>query len=411
VSAIASGSVGGAAAAIEGALSAALPVAISFLANLLGLGGISEKIKSIIGKVRAPVEKAVDWVIGKAVTGLKKVGGLFTGKGKNKGGDPSKDAAKGTAPGSTPADPKAAGTPQPNAAQPGADARTPEQKKADLDAGVAEADKLVQKEDLSDAQIRKLLPAIKAKYHMTALDLVIDRPTDAGSFAHVHGAVNPEEDSPKRKRRDSAGDLIKAKAAFGHRLFSWSELSATLGASKTTALARINEWLGSGALFQLASDTFDPETEYSFDATKAGQREISPNNRAKYGYHPNPDKTSSAGLEILSKGLRSDSPPPIEHTSSLYHQQKARYHSMRPGSSYTNFGWPDAILGHKMELGASEHWNRIGHTQSKAQNRVWNQNPANYHGPEHKTESSASGSTSERYRVPSKAAGSHPDWW
>ncbi len=273
--------------------------------------------------MRAPVEKAVDWVIGKAVAGLKKVGGLFTGKGKNKGSDPSKDAAKGTA--------------QPNAAEPGPDARTPDQKKADLDAGVAEADKLVQKEDLSDAEIRKMLPAIKAKYHMTALDLIIDSSTDAGSFAHVHGAVNPEEDSPKRKRGDSAGDLIKAKAAFAHRLFSRSELSATLGASKTTALARINEWLGSGALFQLASDTFDPETEYSFDAAKAGQREINPNNRAKYGYHPNPDKKSLPGLEILSKGLRPDSPPPIERTSSLYHQQKARYHSMRPGSSYTNF--------------------------------------------------------------------------
>ncbi|MDQ2808497.1 MAG: hypothetical protein M3Z04_16550 [Chloroflexota bacterium] len=47
--------------------------------------------------MRAPVEKAVDWVIGKAVAGLKKVSGLFTGKGKNP--DPSKDAAKGTAPG------------------------------------------------------------------------------------------------------------------------------------------------------------------------------------------------------------------------------------------------------------------------------------------------------------------------
>ncbi len=91
--------------------------------------------------MRAPVEKAVDWVIGKAVAGLKKVGGLFTGKGKGKNPDPSKDAAKGTAPGATPADPKAAGTPQPNAASPGADARTPEQKKADLDAGLAEANK------------------------------------------------------------------------------------------------------------------------------------------------------------------------------------------------------------------------------------------------------------------------------
>ncbi|MDQ2807414.1 MAG: hypothetical protein M3Z04_10970 [Chloroflexota bacterium] len=349
----------------------------------------------------------MDWVIGKAVAGLKKVGGLFTGKGK--GTDPSKDAAKGTVPGSTPADPKAAGTPQPNAAQPGADARTPEQKKADLDAGVAEADKLVQKEDLSDAQIRKMLPTIKAKYHMTALELVVDGPTDGGSFAHVHGAVNPEEDSPKRKRGDSAGDLAKAKAHFGHRLFPRRELDQLLQTSTATASRRIAEWKDAGILYQQASNEFDPETQYSFDHTIATQRVVSPGNRAKYGY-TNPKKHLATGLIILSKGLRSDSPQPVEKTSAVYHQEKARYDSKRPGSSHKNFGWDVAILGHGA-LGASEHWNQFGHKQSKADNLTWNQNPDNYHGPEHEAESSASGPASERYRIPSEAIGSHPDWW
>ncbi|MDQ2808505.1 MAG: hypothetical protein M3Z04_16590, partial [Chloroflexota bacterium] len=182
VSAIASGSVGGAAAAIEGALSAALPVAISFLANLLGLGGISEKIKSIIGKVRAPVEKAVDWVIGKAVAGLKKVGGLFTGKGKGQGSDPSKDAAKGTAPGT--------------------DTRTPEQKQQDLKAGLAAANTLVQNEHLKDNDIKKQLPGIKAKYQMTALTLVVNKFDEAAGkeTIHVHGEVNPSADTPTKEK-------------------------------------------------------------------------------------------------------------------------------------------------------------------------------------------------------------------
>ncbi|MDQ2807416.1 MAG: DNA/RNA non-specific endonuclease [Chloroflexota bacterium] len=140
----------------------------------------------------------MDWVIGKAVAGLKKVGGLFTGKGKGKGTDPSKDAAKGTKPGSTPADPKAAGTPQPTAAQPGADARTMDQKKADLAAGLAEANKLLKDDTLDDAQIKKLLPTIKAKYHMTALELVVDRTNDAEGeeTAHVHGTINPDDVGP-----------------------------------------------------------------------------------------------------------------------------------------------------------------------------------------------------------------------
>ncbi len=165
-------------AAIEGALSAALPVAISFLANLLGLGGISEKIKSIIGKVRAPVEKAVDWVIGKAVAGLKKVGGLLTGKGKNKGSDPSKDAAKGTAPGT--------------------DTRTLEQKEQDLKAGLAAANTLVQNEHLKDSDIKKQLPGIKAKYQMKVLDLVVDKWDEATGkeIIHVHGEVNPTGNTP-----------------------------------------------------------------------------------------------------------------------------------------------------------------------------------------------------------------------
>ncbi len=59
-----------------------------------------------------PGRKAVDWVIGKAVAGLKKVGGLFTGKGKGKNPDPSKDAAKGTAPGQNAAHDKGKGDTQ-----------------------------------------------------------------------------------------------------------------------------------------------------------------------------------------------------------------------------------------------------------------------------------------------------------
>jgi hypothetical protein len=72
---IAKGNLGAVASKVEDSLAKALPVAISFLASLLGLGGISEKIKSIIDTVRAPINKAVDWVVGGAVKGFKKVFG------------------------------------------------------------------------------------------------------------------------------------------------------------------------------------------------------------------------------------------------------------------------------------------------------------------------------------------------
>lgn len=68
VTAIAQGALGAAAAAVENALAKAIPVAIAFLASLLGLGGISDKIRAIIDQVRAPVNRAIDWIINKAVS-------------------------------------------------------------------------------------------------------------------------------------------------------------------------------------------------------------------------------------------------------------------------------------------------------------------------------------------------------
>ncbi len=88
VTAIAKGQIGVAANAVENALGKALPVAISFLASLLGLDGISEKIKAIIAKIQAPINAAIDWVINKAVALVKAAGKLFSGGGKKEAGGP-----------------------------------------------------------------------------------------------------------------------------------------------------------------------------------------------------------------------------------------------------------------------------------------------------------------------------------
>jgi hypothetical protein len=52
-------------------------VLIGFLASLLGLGGISAKIRSIIEKIQQPVNTAIDWVINKAVSMVKAAGQLL----------------------------------------------------------------------------------------------------------------------------------------------------------------------------------------------------------------------------------------------------------------------------------------------------------------------------------------------
>lgn len=74
VSAIAGGSIGQAATKVEQALGKALPVAISFLASLIGVGGISQRVKKIIGSVQKPIHSAIDAVVTTAAKGFKKVG-------------------------------------------------------------------------------------------------------------------------------------------------------------------------------------------------------------------------------------------------------------------------------------------------------------------------------------------------
>ncbi len=102
MAAIASGAITGAAAMVENALARAIPVVIGFLAALLGIGGLSDKIKSVIESVRKPINVAIDWVIGEAVALVKAAGtavaGLFGGKkddakkGEPKEADPEKAA-------------------------------------------------------------------------------------------------------------------------------------------------------------------------------------------------------------------------------------------------------------------------------------------------------------------------------
>ena len=74
IAAIAKGAIGVAATYVENALAKAIPVAIGFLASLLGLGDPSKPVREFIEKARAPVNKAIDWVIKKAVVLVKKVG-------------------------------------------------------------------------------------------------------------------------------------------------------------------------------------------------------------------------------------------------------------------------------------------------------------------------------------------------
>jgi hypothetical protein len=79
---IARGAIGDAAGWIEKALARTIPVIISFLARLIGLGGVSEKVKEFITRLQTRIENAIDKIIEKILGGIKKIAGAVVGAGK-----------------------------------------------------------------------------------------------------------------------------------------------------------------------------------------------------------------------------------------------------------------------------------------------------------------------------------------
>ncbi len=58
---------------LEQGLANSIPVAIGFLANQFGLGRIGDKIVEIVGGIRGLVDRALDWLIGRAVSAVQSV--------------------------------------------------------------------------------------------------------------------------------------------------------------------------------------------------------------------------------------------------------------------------------------------------------------------------------------------------
>ncbi len=77
--AVAGGNVQEAAQKIEKALSKVIPVVISFFADLLGIGSLATDVRKILQKIRAPINKAIDWVLKKVKGLLESAKRLFTG--------------------------------------------------------------------------------------------------------------------------------------------------------------------------------------------------------------------------------------------------------------------------------------------------------------------------------------------
>ncbi len=84
---IVKGNVGGVVNKINDVLGQMVPIIIGFLASVIGLGGIGQKIREIVEKLQKPVNKALDFVIktglklaGPVIRGLKSLGGKAKAK-------------------------------------------------------------------------------------------------------------------------------------------------------------------------------------------------------------------------------------------------------------------------------------------------------------------------------------------
>lgn len=158
ISSIASGAIGAAASGIENALASMIPLLIGFLARLIGLGGLSKKVKEFITKVQGKVDKAIDKAIGKIVKTVKKLFGKLSGK-------------------------------------PGKKERTEAEKKADVKKAANEA-KSAAGTKQSWIKTKVKLSQIKKKYDLTSLKVQVK-----GAKLTIKASINPDEtvtaDAPK----------------------------------------------------------------------------------------------------------------------------------------------------------------------------------------------------------------------
>lgn len=433
---IANGGQAGVPKLVEAALAASVPLLIGFLAALLGIGGLANKVKSVFQSVSRPVTRAIDKIVDFIAKKGKALWAKLKGdsrKGKDGKGEKKSavDGKKELGPvgedlrwtvhseshhlwialASRRYVPMIASVPHPvdvaiQSYRQQANARPP----GEVDA-TGEIDKAESDFKALTAVLEEYETKSKAGAARTVLASLRGDITAAQQALRVSISVIQD-----RLGQGSETRLQKAKNEYGMSLFSTRALGEFLGIAKTTAGGLIQDWVDKGAVFRVESHRRDPLGMNTFDPAAAEQRQTHPDNRFKYGYS-NPPKTSAAGLEILSKGLLGSVNPSggftpatsSEKTDPAYHQQHARYKSVADPVKYPKFPFPEAILGHAGK-GASGHWNRIGHLQTREENRAWNQQPSNYHGPEHKDESSASGSLAERYELPTRERGSHASW-
>ncbi|MEV6743701.1 hypothetical protein AB0N21_04755 [Streptomyces sp. NPDC051080] len=173
VIAIANGGSAGVPKMVETALAASVPLLIGFLASLLGIGSLANKVKSVFHAVARPVNRAIDKIVGfiakKGKALWRKLRDKFPGnsKGKDRGKDRGKGGGKDRDRGKGKADE-------------GAPGKSADDKKRQA---IAAADRLLSSKPLLDSVPARL--ALISGSHGVPLRLVKESTSSDGAHVHV----------------------------------------------------------------------------------------------------------------------------------------------------------------------------------------------------------------------------------
>ncbi len=427
---IARGDIAGAANFVEQSLKRGLTLLISFLAGLIGLGGIPRKVREVVLRMHDAVSRAmgavIDWVIarGRALFGM------------------SSEDEQGEAEGGT------------------LDAETTFE-----DSG-GEGHRLFFRRDGSSYELmmasdnpRALRERINqrknaqgvAEPQVRACNEALDELSTLDSYVAANKEIleNREHDQHQSKVSHVESELNRIKANVieaGVDVDNTQEEDDMIAAirsewpedafMKRDAKARIvNDSIRPGTidrlfpilvekgrLFRQQSNPNDPHKLHSLQRFPSPVRSIpSASRRHLFGYD-NPAHNSPTGRAVLGRESSIDwenteaSPDEVNLTSWDF-LETARYKSWR--TSTRNISESNAVLGHRESAGT--HWNNgvsgngPGMHQTRSDNMDWNKTPSIYGGVEERHESSSTGAGEERYNDPDPGPSGptpvHESWW
>ncbi|HBR76227.1 MAG TPA: hypothetical protein DEA78_21705, partial [Cyanobacteria bacterium UBA11159] len=229
IGSIAAGNIGAAANYVEQTMGRTLPVVISFLARLMGLGGISEQIKSLIKKVQGKVEDAVSRVVDFVVEKGKSL--LGGGGGTNSAQiDPNPDQK----------------------VQEGLRAIDTEDRRHRQDGKITK----------ENAQ--KVASNVKNNYSVFNSITVID---GVKNWNYDYVIARSKITGGEKAEGNQDEDINRAKTAFGKDTFSTQQLMALLGGGLRTAQRKVKKWTENPEVYgcYLVPGTRD---QYTFDRDK-----------------------------------------------------------------------------------------------------------------------------------------------